>query len=292
MNLANILKSPQQRRTFLGLFFLILIVCFAVSLLISYNFKESTFWGVFNNFFISVFASATFSVIAIFYLTYFFHDPEEMLNSTLVLPGDISKSLMVIASNATNYRIFVRTGRHFRSNILPILVHSARERKQKINIDVILLDFRDISICNKYTEFRKSCSFDKELWSLEYTQSEILATILTIFTQARQNPGIISATIHLSSRLSIFRIEGSSEELIVTREDPKNTAARYQRKHPDFGSYITELNWIQESSASLPPLLQFTDEDQLMENFSNVSEISSLRSKAQSLDTKKSPYAK
>jgi hypothetical protein len=153
-----------------------------------------------------------------------------------------------IAKRASDYKIFVRTGRHFRAEILPIIVKRARKARHPIQIDVILIDFRDENVCEKYANYRKVASFDRQLWDSSYVRREVLATILELIRVSRENPGLVDIQLFLSKRLSTFRIEGSSNEILVTREDPKDTAAHYSKDHRDFSAFVTEFGWIRDEA--------------------------------------------
>jgi len=63
---------------------------------------------------------------------------------------------------------------------------------------------------------------------------------------------LVGIDLFLSKRLSTFRIEGSSDEILVTREDPKDTASRYLRSHRDFAAFATEFSWIRDEAFPVP----------------------------------------
>jgi hypothetical protein len=127
---------------------------------------------------VGIVASATFALFSALYLYYFFTDPFDVAAATQLLATDIGAALEGIASSATEYRIYVRTGRHFRATILPLLAATAARKRIPIRLEIILLDFRDQVACEKYASFRQEASFDKQLWSLAYVQTEVIATIL------------------------------------------------------------------------------------------------------------------
>jgi hypothetical protein len=111
-----------------------------------------------------------------------------------------------------------------------------------------LLDFRDNDICAKYANYRKASSFDRHLWDTPYVQQEVLATILALVRAFHNNRDLLEIDLFLSKRLSTFRIEGSSDEILVTREDPKDTASRYSSTHRDFSAFVMEFCWIRDEA--------------------------------------------
>jgi hypothetical protein len=248
MTLSSILGSPSQRRSFLLASTAVLVLCVVASLGVSAFAPSTPVWNTLNSLFISVVGSGVFALAAGLYLTYFFVDPNDIGAETILLPQDIGQALQAIASTAADYKIFVRTGRHFRAEILPILIKEARSSRRPIRLEVVLLDFREKGLCEKYANFRKASSFDRQLWDTTYVQKEILATILKLIRASQDNPSIVDIELFLSQRLSTFRIEGSSDEILVTREDPKDMASRYRRAHRDFAAFVTEFSWIRDEA--------------------------------------------
>lgn len=292
MTLSGVLSSPFQRRTFLLVTGLLLAAVFIAVFAISYYAPNTPIWMALNSLLIAVGASGVFSVLAALYVRYFFVDPNDIAATSILLPEDIGQALRTIAAKAVDYKIFVRTGRHFRAEILPMLVNRAREIRTPIRVEVILLDFRDSVLCQKYANYRKDSSFDRQVWDTPYVQKEIVATVLALIRASRENPSLVDIHVFLSKRLSTFRIEGSSDEILVTREDPKDTASRYCRTHRDFGAFVTEFIWIRDEAycvkkdeaTELPPTLR--------EMFGESPELATLEINAKEAIDSPSPYVR
>jgi hypothetical protein len=228
----------------------LILISFCVTLGIAYWAQVTPFWSTLNNFLISIVASGAFAVFSVMFIE-FFADPAQEHDKIVVLPQDIGKHLDRIAAEATDYRIYVRTGRYFRSSILPRLLDQARTGKRKLRVEVVLLDFRDEVMCKRYSQYRSGASFDTTDWSIDYVQTEILATVMTIARQAIENPTLLEAHLFLSCRLSTTRIEGSADEIVITREDPKDFAYRFHKSHRDYSAYLTEFEWIRDSASAI-----------------------------------------
>lgn len=218
MSLSGILSSPSQRRSFLLLSLLLLALGSIGFVVIAIYAPNTPVWNAVNSFFISVVSGGVFALASSLYLLYFFEDPNEIAASSVLLPNDIGQTLEEVAKKASDYKIFVRTGRHFRAEVLPILAKQARQNRRRIRIEVVLLDFRDEAICDKYAAYRKVSSFDGKSWCTRYVQTEVLATIRKLIDTSKENSGLLDIRLFLSTRLSTFRIEGSSDEFLVTRE--------------------------------------------------------------------------
>lgn len=248
MTLSGILSSPSQRRTFILISGITLLVSIISIFAITYYAPNTPAWSAANNLFISIVASGAFGLMSGLFIFYFFVDPTDLAAESALLAEDIGQALRSMATEATEYKIYVRTGRHFRSDILPTLIQQSREKRLPIRMEVILLDFCDQNICAKYAQYRQSSSFDHYLWNTHYVQKEVLATILALKRAKEDNPTFLDIKLYLSGRLSTFRIEGSADVVIVTREDPKDTAARYLRKHRNFAAFSTEFAWVRDEA--------------------------------------------
>lgn len=292
MSLSGILSSPSQRRSFL-LLSVLLLGCGLIGILAIASFAPNTpIWAAVNSFFISIVAGGVFALTSGLYLLCFFVDPNDIAASSVLLPKDIGQTLEDIAKRAPDYKIFVRTGRHFRAEILPILAKQARQNRLRIGIQVVLLDFRDETICEKYAAYRNASSFDGKLWCTRYVQLEVLATILKLIEASWENRGLLDINLFLSRRLSTFRIEGSSDEILVTREDPKDIASRYLRTHHDFPAFVNEFDWVRDEARAIALKGEDGVPATLLKMFGENALITSLEAQAIHATKSRSPYAR
>ncbi|WP_140413266.1 hypothetical protein [Pandoraea sp. PE-S2T-3] len=292
MSLYGVLSSPSQRRSFLFFSCLLLVIGVFGILAIALYAPNTPVWAAVNSLFISIVAGGVFALASGLYLLYFFVDPNDLAATTVLLPKDIGQALEGIAKKATDYKIFVRTGRHFRAVILPILERQARQNRLPIRVEVVLLDFRNETVCDKYAIYRKASSFDHKSWDTRYVQQEVLATILTLIEVSRQNLGLIDIHLFLSGRLSTFRIDGSSDELLVTREDPKDAASRYLRSHRDFSAFVNEFAWIRDEAYRVTLDGDSGLPTTLLAMFGKSALIESLEAQAMQAMKSASPYAR
>lgn len=239
----------------------------------------------------SVIASVIFSALSAMLLRYYFVDTEHAETSARVIPQDISTTLRRIAEDSDSYSIYVRTGRHFRAEILPQLVRNAVAKSRTLSLEIILLDFRNIKTCTRYAEYRANASFDRDKWNCRYVQEEIVATILKVNELAIENRAIMKVSLYLTSRLSFFRIEGSPQEILVTREDPKDMAAYYPRNDSYHVAFMRELEWVKIDDSTERMDLNF-DAAQFRETFREVESIEDVLEGAASKIGNASPYVR
>lgn len=251
MSLPGLLKSKSQRRLFIWFSVLLVVVCLAAALGVAWG-EPGPKWlrDTLNGVLLSLVASGIFALFSMAYIAYFL-DPGEVQSRIVICPSDLRAELERVATQAKDYRIYVRSGRHFRAEILPILIKQAKLMRRPIALEVVLLDFRDQVICDKYAHFRKHSSFDGNHWSTEVVQAEVLATVLAVAQAVVDTPSTLRVSLYLSSRLSTFRVEGSSDEIIVTREDPKDFAYKFHHSHPEHSAYMTEFDWIRDDAAEV-----------------------------------------
>jgi hypothetical protein len=293
MSISGIISSHHQRRLFLLASILIIIVSCIIIWGLYYLTEDTRGWNLIINFLVAIAASAIFALASALYLVFFFKDPFEIASASKLLPQDIARALVRMANNTSDYKIFVRTGRHFRADILPVLIKSAMRSRSPVQIEAVLLDFRNDDLCERYATYRKNASFDARLWTKEYVQKEVLATILTLIDAAANYSSLVKVNLYLSNRLSTFRIDGSSDEIIVTREDPKDTASRYRRDDSDYSAFLSEFNWTRDAamkvragtgSSSLPSTVE--------EMFDGSPLVAALAIKAANAKSEPSPYAR
>jgi len=102
----------------------------------------------------------------------------------------------------------------------------------------------------------------------------------------------VDIELFLSQRLSTFRIEGSSDEILVTREDPKDMASRYRRAHRDFAAFVTEFSWIRDEAHRVAKGASGGLPTTLLAMFGEDAWIANLQSAAEEATASMSPYVR
>jgi len=293
MSVTGIMSSPSQRRLLLLIWVVLIVALGAAILLVFVLTKDARGPNLILNFLLAFETSATFALAATVFLSYYFKDPFDIESSSILLPQDIGRSLDALAQSGANYRIFVRTGRHFRASILPALVRTASQNRSPVRVEVVLLDIRDEIICNRYVDYRRAASFDKKEWDLEYVRVEILATILCLARAVKDSGNLLDVDLRLSKRLSIFRIDGTDDEIIVTREDPKDIAFLYKRPDPHFFALLQEFSWVKQEASKMPMILGEDAPVAVLQTvFGDISLFGGLIGDAVEATSKSSPYVR
>jgi hypothetical protein len=283
MSTRGILSSRYQRRVIVTFSLIAIAVLLLFVILVNALTPDTRAWKLISDILVALTTSAMFALLSAG-LLHFFTDPSEVEASIQLLPGDIDEALDALARNASDYILYVRTGRHFRAKVLPLLVAKANAGRRRIKVEVVLLDFRDPELCQRYARYRN--------WSLEYVQTEILSTILKLI-DANVATSFVEIDLYLSKRLSTFRLDGTTDEIIITREDRGDFASRYKRFDPYFAAFINEFSWVKAEAChvrkppgttALPPTLP--------DMFGDLPVVRSLLEAATQAKSEPSPYVR
>lgn len=281
MSTRGLLSSLSQRRVIVT-FSLIAIVSLILAITGIYKYAPQTRgWKLLSDILIAFTTSASFAFLSGVFL-HFFTDPYEEEASTYLLPADIGNALKALAESGADYQLYVRTGRHFRAEILPILNKKATATRMPIRAEIVLLDFRDAAMCKRYADYRG--------YTLEYVQWEIMATILKLIEASALTP-LLEIDLYLSTRLSTFRLDGTTDEFIVTREDASDFAARYRRSNSYFAALLNEFSWVKADAYRVPAIpLSNRLPPTLDDMFGDLGPLRTLLTQATKATSEGSPY--
>jgi hypothetical protein len=146
------------------------------------------------------------------------------------------------------------TGTYIRAVTLRECVAAAKREKRHFTIRLEIIDPTDVDVCEAYAHFRRSLSDAPdgtgEMWTTDRTRKESYATILAAFWQ-RQRYGLLDAVVGLSSTMTTFRWDLSSNAVIMTVEDP-NRAMMAPSGTFYYESCETELRTSLEQARRVP----------------------------------------
>lgn len=284
MSTRGILSSPYQRRVIVTFSLIAIAVLLLLVILLNALTSETRAWKLVSDILVALTASAMFALLSAG-LLHFFTDPSEVETSTQLLPGDIDGALESLARSAVDYILYVRTGRHFRAKVLPLIAEKATAGRRRVKVDVVLLDFRATELCQRYASYRNL--------SLEYVQTEIMSTILKLIDTSVATP-FVDIDLYLSKRLSTFRLDGTTDEIIITREDRGDYASRYKRSDAYFAAFYNEFSWVKAEACHVNKALHTTAlPPTLRDMFGDLPPvIESLLESATKAKSEPSPYAR
>jgi hypothetical protein len=160
----------------------------------------------------------------------------------VVEPPRISEILKRGRNRAMEYWYKGNTGRYFRAITLPELAREARLDNSTKNVFLLILDPTNRDACEYYALFRQRLrSAEKEIfWSGKRVQCELNATILSAYAWKTQEPAL-NIKVALVNIVSLFRIDFSSNLVLITREDERQPALMCETSSLFYKSYREDL---------------------------------------------------
>jgi hypothetical protein len=197
------------------------------------EFLVSTVESLIGTIFISV-AGA----IALFWLS----PPEEdnLYAITSIDPAGkaISKLLRDAAKETSEWIFQGGSGTWLRSETMPLLAKEARVESSIIKLCVQIIDPTNAEAVKAYTDYRRGS--DQPDWTVERTQAELLATIVScaIYTYVEPN---LKIELYLRKTFSRFRFDLASKYVVITTADPRAPAIKAPSHSHYYAQYKQDL---------------------------------------------------
>jgi|GEM_PF-391146 len=137
------------------------------------------------------------------------------------------------------------TGTYLRAVTLSGCVESARRAQRPVRMQVEIIDPTNEPLCRTYARYRSSLTPGPdrtgEVWTTDRTRKESFATVLAACWY-RQRFTFLSIAVGLSSTMTTFRWDISSQWVIMTQEDPSAPALLFEKGRPHYRAYSRELD--------------------------------------------------
>lgn len=145
--------------------------------------------------------------------------------------------------DSEKWQYFGQVGRYIRSNVLPKFVKHCYDNDKPGRIKILILNPENDRLCESYINLRKTSRNNNDggnNWSLNRTKAELLTTILML-VYLDQKYGRVAIEAGFVDSLSIFRVDLSSNLVLVTQEDNQNPAILFDRNSIFYNSYLNEF---------------------------------------------------
>lgn len=147
------------------------------------------------------------------------------------------------------------TGTYIRAVTLPQCVETARANRRALDFRIEIIDPTSRGACELYENFRRSVSPEPDgtgdTWYRGRARLESFATIVAAcWNRQRYQP--LDIRVGLTSVMSTFRYDMSSECLIITQEDPSFPALLVPRDKPLYDAHAVELHNSFEQARRVP----------------------------------------
>lgn len=145
-----------------------------------------------------------------------------------VLTGSQLADALAAARDGTVVWLFRGgTGTYLRAVTLPECVRTARLNRRRLEVKIQIIDPTDAAVCGRYARFRNTLAPHPdgtgEIWTMDRTRKEAYATILAACWH-RQRYDLLEIAVGLSTTMSTFRWDLSSNAVILTQEDAAGQA--------------------------------------------------------------------
>jgi hypothetical protein len=179
------------------------------------------------------------------------------LSAVTILTGEeIGDALQEARQNTDTWAFKGGTGTFTRVVTLPECVDNARRRRRALAFHLEILDPSNFELCERYaklyrTTLLESPNSNEQAWTGDGTRRELLATILAAcWYQERFQ--LLDIQIRLSSTITTFRWDLSSQFLIITQRGPRFPAMLIDRQKVYYDVWSTELRTSFEQCRQVP----------------------------------------
>ena len=157
---------------------------------------------------------------------------------------DVTTALSEARRKADRWFFRGGTGTYIRAVTLPQCVATARRERRALEFRLEIIDPTDAEACQRYENFRRSVSpaadGTGDPWHQGRARLESYATIVAALWN-KQRFQLLDIRVALTSIVSTFRYDMSSEYLIITQEDPRFPALLVPRDKPHYDAYGLDL---------------------------------------------------
>ena len=254
--MQQILSNKHYRRSFF------LIVCFALALVFVLRYGwlprldptltlngaqlvASVSEKIFSSFLVTVFIGCL-----IFWL-----EPKitKQANIAIVNPKDISDLLASALIDSNEWWFRGGTGRYLRAVTLPTMAERSRSSSSIKRLHVQILDPANRSSCELYATYRRGVrsSVSEGQWTLERVRAEICATLLVILIKTSQYP-LLHVDVTLMPTFSSLRIDLSTKQAVVTKEDQRAPAIRCDQGTYFYDAYKDDMELTAQMGRAMP----------------------------------------
>lgn len=233
--MERILGNHKIRRLFYILFILLLAVLIVAKFFLN---GKPYIDSILND----LIASIVTTVLIGSFAFYVFPKAED-LDFEVIEPTRIQQELAKGRIGTDHWYFTGGTGIFTRAVTLPELAKQARIANKPIELKLQLIDPLNNDICQKYAEYRRglnTASGNRKLWTATFVRNHSFATIIKAILISSQEP-LLDISIGLKNNFSLFRLDLSSTNVVVTKEDPREVAFVFHKNSTSFNSYIHEF---------------------------------------------------
>lgn len=203
--------------------------------------------------FIEKFITSVFTAVVVGYFLYWIIADEKKKEVEFTESGTEIEKHLAKSRNTTGTWLFNGgLGRYTKSDTIPLLSERASNERKTILINLIVLNPFNISLVEKYIDFRLSVETKSKRakWTELEVQSEILATIITALFYKRRNQ-FLNISVKAKDFFTLSRMDISDTLAVITREDPTIPSIILEKDSYMYKHYSEEFQQVSRQSKSL-----------------------------------------
>ncbi|GAA4448696.1 hypothetical protein GCM10023189_06950 [Nibrella saemangeumensis] len=203
--------------------------------------------------FIDKFITSVFTAVIVgYFLFWIIADEKKKQIEFTESRSEIEKYLSNSRKTTDSWLFNGGLGRYTKSDTIPKLSEHALKERKTIYINIIVLHPFNISLLNKYIDFRLSVESPNKRakWTILEAQSEILATIITALYYKKHNQ-FLNISIKVKDFFTLSRMDISNSLAVITREDPTIPSIILEKDSFMYKHYSEEFQQVSRQSQSL-----------------------------------------
>ncbi|MEX0810277.1 MAG: hypothetical protein WD044_16245 [Dongiaceae bacterium] len=242
----NVLRwSQSHRRLFIFLLFVLFVLLIVIDVFVLHGgFKtvQLSASGIVRNL---IAAIATSAIVAVFYLVFVAPEqPSETLKQ--LAPSKITREFDRLLTDAIRWRYKGNFGRYLRGKVLPTLAS-----RQNVDIDVSVIDPRDVDLCERHARYRNEIpGIDRgRNYTHDLVALEVLVTILHCAWHAANRD--LSIDLYLSRVFDPIRIDTCDTAMILTVEDRRSPALLLTSSHFMYSHFEQHMRYTRDQGTKI-----------------------------------------
>lgn len=213
-SVAAVLRTRYTVRIFFLVFGALFAATAALSLFIGINQGTSQILGLLGSFCGQL--SATFASVMAIYGVWIFSTPSHLRNSHIapLRPNEIAEFLAYASDDPASYIFFGRSGKAFRSQVLPIIDRSSKEKRTVKSVKIVVPDPESGNNSRSYATMMRGLSEKADDNTLTIS---VVSMALDLAIRSRGNTDL-KVEMGLCATLPVLRMDLSEKGGVLTRD--------------------------------------------------------------------------
>lgn len=188
------------------------------------------------------------------FVIYWIFPRKAVAGETRAVAGRDRDELLENARRASDFWWFTGgLGRYNRVVVLPEFAQQIRRSNQSKSVVLIILDPNSSEVCERYARLRAGRRSGRgQNWSADVVRNELIATVVSCRQWQEKEP-LLDVEIRFKMSCSLSRVEVGATRVVVTSEDPGESALTFEAGSGLYGLYREEFRLAREQSRLFVP---------------------------------------